>query len=85
MSNSESQGTEQRTVIVDGTTFVLPKLWADSDVSSLMEDFKNTRDDYVSITQDDGVVHVLMTSATSVRFEIRTVRPSRVQVPRRIR
>lgn len=84
MSNIENSN-EKRVVVVEGQEFVLPTLWGEEEVQSLMDDFRETRGDYVSITQDGGVVHVLMTDSTSVRFETRTIRPSRTTSPRRIR
>jgi frataxin-like iron-binding protein CyaY len=67
--------SEKRTITVNGTEFVLPKLWGDSDVDGLLAEFQEARGEWVIITQDDGLVRILVNDATQVIYRSRTVKP----------
>lgn len=63
--------TETRKLIVNGTEYELAKLWGDVEVDELMNEFQTRHGDYVHVTLNDGVLHVLVTETTQVSFVIR--------------
>lgn len=53
--------------VVDGSEYRLPKLWTDKELDSLMNSFANAKNgDWVHITQDVGLAHILIGPATTV-------------------
>jgi hypothetical protein len=70
---------EKRVLIVNGSEYELPVLWTGTDVDGLMKSFEDASNAYVSVTLDDGVVHVLVNSATQVSISLRTPAPSKFE------